>query len=72
MIARLSWMVFITTSCVFLLSPLILLALFCFSNDRAIALPITSFGFKWWGELLGNPTFWPSARNSLIVSCYPI
>ena len=67
MIARLAWYVFITASCVFLLSPLILLALFCFSNDRAIALPITSFGFKWWGELLGNPTFWPSARNSLIV-----
>ena len=67
MITRLAWYVFITACCIFLLSPLILLALFCFSNDRAIALPITSFGFKWWGELLGNPTFWPSVWNSLIV-----
>ena len=67
MISRISWFIFIVACCTFLLTPLALLVLFCFSDDRAIALPITSFGFKWWGELLSNPTFWPSVWNSLIV-----
>jgi spermidine/putrescine transport system permease protein len=67
MIAKVMWTAFIAFCCVFLVSPLIILAIFCFSEDRAIAFPINEFGFKWWGALFSNPTFWPSARNSMVV-----
>jgi len=67
MVSRIAWTAFIVGCCLFLVSPLVILVVFCFSEDRAISFPIDRFGFRWWHELFANQAFWPSARNSLIV-----
>ena len=65
--ARIVWGIFGIGCLIFMLAPLAILVLFSFSEDRAIAFPITEFGFRWWRELFDNNAFWPSARHSLVV-----
>ena len=65
--SRLVWSVFAAVCLLFMLTPLVILVLFSFSEDRAIAFPISDFGLRWWRVLFDNNAFWPSARHSVIV-----
>ena len=65
--SRLVWSVFAAGCLLFMLTPLVILVLFSFSEDRAIAFPIGEFGLHWWRVLFDNNAFWPSARHSVIV-----
>ena len=66
-ISQFAWNVFAIGCTLFLLTPLAIVVLFSFSEDRAIAFPINDFGFHWWRVLFDNKAFWSSARRSLII-----
>ena len=66
-ISRFIWNVFALGCVLFLLTPLAIVVLFSFSEDRAIAFPIDDFGFHWWRVLFDNNAFWPSVQRSMIV-----
>lgn len=53
---------------VFLLSPLVLVILFAFTNRAQSAFPIESLSLRWWDAMLADPEFVPALWNSLIIS----
>jgi spermidine/putrescine transport system permease protein len=53
---------------VFLLSPLVLVVLFAFTNRPQSAFPIEALSLRWWEAMLANPNFLPAFWNSLIIS----
>lgn len=53
---------------VFVLLPLVLVAVTSFSNDRSIILPINDWGTAYWARLLRNSTLQQSLRNSLLAA----
>jgi len=53
---------------VFLLSPLVLVVLFAFTNRPQSAFPIEYLSLRWWEAMAANPNFLPALRNSLIIS----
>jgi len=55
---------------VVLLSPLVLVVLFAFS-DRAISnFPITGFSLRWWRDMFEFSSFWGAFKNSMIVGAW--
>jgi spermidine/putrescine transport system permease protein len=53
---------------IFLISPLLLVVLFAFTNRPQSAFPIEALSLRWWQAMLANPNFLPALRNSLIIS----
>lgn len=52
----------------FMLSPLVILVIFCFSEKSLIAFPISGFSLTWFDRLFGQEQFWTALQNSLIVT----
>lgn len=52
----------------FMLSPLVLLVLFAFSDKRLLTFPITGLTFDWFAVVFNNAKFWSAFENSLIVT----
>lgn len=53
---------------VFMLSPLLLLALFAFSDSSLVSFPITGLTLDWFVKLYSTPKFWAALQNSLIIT----
>jgi spermidine/putrescine transport system permease protein len=53
---------------IFMVTPMLLLALFAFSDKSIISFPITGLTFEWFRRLSANPVFWVAFENSLIVT----
>lgn len=53
---------------VFMLTPPLLLVLFCFSERSLVTFPITGFTLDWFAKLFARPAFWGALQNSLIVT----
>ncbi|MFL5259987.1 MAG: ABC transporter permease [Hyphomicrobiales bacterium] len=52
----------------FLVSPLVLVVLFAFTNRPQSAFPIEAISLRWWDAMIANPNFLPALQNSLIIS----
>ncbi len=52
----------------FLYLPILVLALFSFSDSSLLVFPIESFSLRWYHELFADADLWRSARNSVIVA----
>ncbi|MGH6928511.1 MAG: ABC transporter permease, partial [Dongiaceae bacterium] len=63
-----AWRAIGTAFVLFLLSPLILVVLFAFTNRPQSAFPIEALSLRWWEAMLANPNFAPALWNSLIIS----
>ncbi len=62
------WRLFAATCCVFMISPLVILILFCFSDKGLISFPIEGLTIDWWETLFSRSEFWKALRNSAIVT----
>lgn len=65
---RISWYCFATLVVAFMLSPLVILVVFCFSASPLLSFPITGLTLDWVTKLMGQEEFWTSLRHSLIVA----
>lgn len=54
---------------IFMLAPLIILLLFCFSERSLVTFPITGLTLEWFVKLFHRAPFWDALNNSLIVTC---
>ena len=61
------WNLFVTAAIFFMLSPLVLLVIFCFNSSPIFSFPLTGVSLKWFGKLLFQPQFWNAFWNSVIV-----
>ena len=62
------WSCFAGLAVVFMLSPLMILVLFCFSEGALLSFPITGLSLRWFEALLARDQFWGALENSLIVT----
>ncbi len=62
------WSIFGVLVLAFLISPLVILVLFSFGQNRLATLPMGGFTLDWYRTLFENPNFWSALRNSLIVT----
>ena len=51
----------------FLLTPLVLVVLFAFTNRGIAAFPIEHLSLQWWRAMVADPEFIPALKNSLII-----
>ena len=51
----------------FLLTPLVLVVSFAFTNRGIAAFPIEHLSLRWWGEMVAKPEFLPALKNSVVV-----
>jgi spermidine/putrescine transport system permease protein len=52
---------------IFLVTPLLLVVLFAFTNRAVTNFPIDHLSLDWWARMLEHPQFLPSLRRSLII-----
>jgi ABC-type spermidine/putrescine transport system permease subunit II len=62
-----SWFVLAILMVIFLLAPMLLLAIFAFTNRGIANFPIESLSLRWWVEMAQHPQFGISFRNSMII-----
>ncbi len=62
------WRIFAAMAAIFMLSPLFILILFCFSERSLVMFPITGMTLDWFAELFARKGFWIAFENSLIVT----
>ena len=62
------WYGFATLAVIFMLSPLVILVLFCFNESALLSFPITGLSLRWIEALFARPEFYVALRNSLIVT----
>ncbi len=62
------WRIFGGVVAVFMVSPLLILILFCFGESSLVTFPITGLTFDWFVQLFQKPAFWVALQNSLIVT----
>ncbi|MBA3447557.1 MAG: ABC transporter permease [Pseudaminobacter sp.] len=67
-INRLVWSGFGAAVILFMLSPLVVLVVFCFSSSPLLALPIQGWSLHWFADAFARPGFLVAFRNSLIVT----
>ena len=65
---RYIWYAFAGLTVTFMLSPLVILVLFCFSEGALLSFPITGLTFHWFEALFAREQFWGALENSLIVT----
>lgn len=65
--AALVWRLVGALYILFMVSPLVLVALFSFTDGGMANFPIHALTFKWWGTMLSNPAFESAFVNSLII-----
>lgn len=66
--AKLGWSAFGIVVLAFLVSPLVIVVLFSFGENRLATLPIGGFTLGWYRALFENANFWTALENSLIVT----
>ncbi len=66
--STLAWNVFALLAVVFMLSPLVILVIFCFSESKLLAFPITGFSLKWVAVLFTRPGLGTAFTNSMIIT----
>jgi spermidine/putrescine transport system permease protein len=66
--ARIGWGAFGAVVLAFLVSPLVIVVLFSFGQNRLATLPIGGFTLDWYRALFDNANFWTALENSLIVT----
>ena len=66
--ARLLAHLFIAGAVLFMLSPLVILVVFCFSEKSLIAFPISGPSLVWFERLFAKEQFWSAFENSVIVT----
>ena len=52
----------------FMISPLLILILFAFSDKSLLAFPIPGLTIDWFTKLLATPQFWAAFQNSLVIT----
>lgn len=52
----------------FMVSPLLILILFAFSDKSLLAFPIPGLTFDWFTRLFARPQYWAAFQNSLIIT----
>ena len=62
------WRLFGSIVTVFMLAPLLILILFCFSERSLVTFPITGLTLEWFAKLFDRPAFWDALKNSSIVT----
>ncbi|GGE15438.1 spermidine/putrescine ABC transporter permease [Primorskyibacter flagellatus] len=53
---------------IFMLSPLVILVIFCFSESPLLAFPIEGWSLRWFDKAFSDPQFTNAFRNSMIVT----
>ncbi len=66
--STIAWRLFLGSMVVFMLSPLVILFIFCFSESSLLSLPVTGWTFSWFERVFAESKFWASFENSLIVT----
>lgn len=61
------WCVGVTITA-FMLSPLLLLVLFCFTSDTQVSFPIPGLTLQWFAVLFESSEFRDAMRNSIVVT----
>ena len=64
----LTWRIIAALTVVFMLSPLVLLVLFAFSDKSLLTFPITGLTTDWFVKVYENPKFWIAFEKSMIVT----
>jgi spermidine/putrescine transport system permease protein len=67
-VVTLIWRIAAGLIVVFMLAPLLLLALFAFSDSTLVSFPITGLTLDWFAKLYETAKFWAALENSLIVT----
>jgi spermidine/putrescine transport system permease protein len=65
--ADMIWRIIGALYVVFLLTPLLLVVLFSFTNRGIAAFPIEHFSLQWWRAMIDDPEFFPALKNSLTI-----
>ena len=63
-----TWRIIAALAVVFMLSPLLLLVLFAFSENSLLTFPITGLTTDWFVKVFENPKFWIAFEKSMIVT----
>jgi spermidine/putrescine transport system permease protein len=63
-----AWRCFLGAMVVFMISPLLILFLFSFSESSLLSLPITGLTLAWFERVFSESQFWASLENSLIIT----
>ncbi|MSP83348.1 MAG: ABC transporter permease [Alphaproteobacteria bacterium] len=66
--ARIAWGAYSGIIVLFMLTPLVLVVLFSFTDNALTNFPINAFSLHWYRILDANPEFWKAFENSLKVS----
>lgn len=67
-VGQLAWPLVMGLLSIFLLGPLVLVAVFSFSSNALISFPMGDLTFKWYRELFANPDFYAALANSLAIA----
>ena len=67
-VPTLLWRLFTAATVVFMISPLIILVLFCFSENSLLIFPIKGLTIDWFLAVFDRSQFWAALENSLIVT----
>lgn len=67
-LARMFWSLFGVLAVIFMLSPLLLVALFSFGNNSNATLPMNGTTLRWYGALFANDDFWRALANSATIT----
>ncbi|MBL8584738.1 MAG: ABC transporter permease [Rhizobiaceae bacterium] len=68
MAGRLGWGAFGIVVMAFLLSPLVIVVVFSFGQNRLATFPFGGFTLEWYRALFDNANFWTALKNSLVVT----
>ena len=63
-----TWRIVAALTVVFMLSPLVLLVLFAFSDKSLLTFPITGLTTEWFVKVYENQNFWIAFEKSMIVT----
>lgn len=66
--ATILWRIFGAVTTIFMLSPLLILVLFAFSDKSLLSFPIPGLTLDWFSKVFATPQFWAAFENSMIVT----
>lgn len=67
-LTRIIWTSFSALTIVFMISPLVVLVVFCFSVSPLLSFPIQGWTLDWFSSAFERPGFFAAFQNSLIVT----
>ena len=66
-IPTLCWRLFGAVTFFFMLSPLLILVLFAFSDKSLLTFPIPGLTVDWFVKTFARPDFWVAFQNSMVI-----